>query len=743
MKLGALWLTAFGGACVCSRHAGTHASATTAKRARNMVPDYTTLRALVWIAAASVNCGMAMRLVVLPCALLVLACAPPNAAKPYPTAEPQGGPRAPEPDQTIEQDETPRGLAHYFDREIDLAPFLAGFPYERFHASLETNRVFFYEIGDAYTLKMLTLPDAGTGAWNLKDAPAVSDVDWSKRSLWSIHHHAQSNKLWLHADAANDEQMNLWTLDLESKALEQVTHHDYVYGFGFSEDETRIAYLPRAGKKAPFKTCLKIREVASGEEREVVCDKPDLTFTWSNLRFSPDNREVYFNAQVKGDRTREQLVMVDLEAAKPAVKVLTDKKVSRNSASAIEGWVGDELFYVANDDGFDNLWAYDRKTKAVRQITKFKEDLGSAYLAGDLVVGVHKTPAGSTLVLVDPKTSKVLEEKKLPGSADVQDAHGSRVFISQSAPDVLYQGYELVRGSNKLGKLREVIALPAELEKKIVRCKASAVKIPTFDKDAKTGKPRELHAFLLEPREPIGDDAHELALITAFYGGENGYSTFDQIMCAAGLTIVSPAVRGSTGFGKAFYSLNDKYLGGDEIIDLFYVARWLEKRTGLPSRRIGVYGGSHGGYATMRALTFPPETNGRGEFYPFGFGLAHAGFSDIKTFYDATNIPDWVVLESGDPNKPAELARMKDRSPLSHVGRLQSPLLLTHGSQDWRVPVQESRQFAEAAKAQKRPVNYVEIEGQGHHVEGLGLQVRTFQARLDFLMAVAKAAPES
>ena len=56
------------------------------------------------------------------------------------------------------------------------------------------------------------------------------------------------------------------------------------------------------------------------------------------------------------------------------------------------------------------------------------------------------------------------------------------------------------------------------------------------------------------------------------------------------------------------------------------------------------------------------------------------------------------------------------------------------------MPVDESRQFAEAARAQKKPVQYVEIDGQGHHIEGLALQVQVYQARFDFLMAVAKAA---
>ena len=123
-----------------------------------------------------------------------------------------------------------------------------------------------------------------------------------------------------------------------------------------------------------------------------------------------------------------------------------------------------------------------------------------------------------------------------------------------------------------------------------------------------------------------------------------------------------------------------------------------------------------------------------------GDGLWYFDLFDIQTFHDKCNIPDWVVLESGDPSKPADLATMKDRSPLSHVGRLQFPLLLTHGSNDWRVPVDESRQFAQKATAAGLPITYVEFEGQGHRIEGLALQVKLFQARFDFLMAVANAA---
>jgi dipeptidyl aminopeptidase/acylaminoacyl peptidase len=679
---------------------------------------------------------MRIRLALVACSLL--ACAPPNKAAPYP---PPGEPLVVEAEPAPEPEPAPTaeasGIVRYFDREIDLQPFLAGFPYGRWQPSLRTGKLFYFSIGDAYGLRML---EPGAGApWDLGGGKPIGEVDWSKRSLWSIHHHAPSDSLWLHADAANDEKMNLWRVSLKDGAIEQVTDHDYVYGLGFSADDKTIAYLPRAGKQAPFRTCLRIRDVGSGDEREVVCDTPALTFTWSELRFSPDASAVYFTAQVSGDRNRVQLVRVDLSAKTPRVETLTNTRARRSDLTLLDIDSPDELVYVANDDGFANLHAYSRKTKKSRQLTKLTEDITSAERVDDGIIAVHRTPAGSTLVLVDPATGQVRDSKRFAGSVDVIDGHGHRAWLTQESPDIVFEALEVDTTGGRLA-VRQVAAPDAALAPKVVACKATAVQIPTFDTDKKTGKQRLLHAFLLEPREPLADPEQRLGLITSFYGGSNSFSELDQVFCAAGLTVVSPSVRGSDGFGRDFHALNDRDLGGDEIVDLFWVARWLEQRAGLDAQHIGVYGGSHGGYATMRAMTFPPSTNERNDSYPFGFGMSHAGFSDIKTFHDACNIPDWVVLESGDPSKAADLAKMKDRSPLSHVDRLQMPLLLTHGSNDWRVPVDESRQFVREAEKRGAPVTYTEFAGQGHRIEGLALQVKLFQTRFDFLMAVARGA---
>jgi dipeptidyl aminopeptidase/acylaminoacyl peptidase len=680
--------------------------------------------------------------------LLLVACAPHKAASPYPAAEPVAGEPTASPEDSG-RDTSVTG-AHYFDRALDLGPFLAGFPYQAFRPSLRTGRLFFLETGDAYTLKALDLrwlagaAASGTpfSAADLAAAKATSNVDWSKRSLWSVHQEKSRDILWLHADARNDERMNLWTLDLADGKLSQVTHHDYVYGFGFDDGDTRLAYLPRHGTRAPYRTCLHVMDARTHEERRVLCDSPKLTFTWSRPRFSPDRSEVFLSAQIEGDRDRVQLVRVDLRATVPKAELITNPRAHRNTARPLRGWVDDDtLLFLADDDGYDNLYAYSRARRRVEQRTHFREDMTSAELMDAGVVGVHRTPAGSTLVLVDPRTGASKTLRTLPGTVDVLDAHGSLAIYTHVAPDIVFEAHLARIGPASLQE-GPLVLVDDRLEDHIVGCEASAVKIPTFDVDPRTGRTRELHAFLLEPRQPLEDTGRRLALVRAFYGGANIYDTFDQIMCAAGLTVVSPSVRGSRGFGRAFSSLNDKDLGGDEIVDLFFAARWTEKHSGLPASRIGVYGRSHGGYATMRALTFPPETNRRNESYAFGFGMSDAGFSDIKTFFDATNIPDWVVLESGDPALPADLARMRDRSPLTHVDRLRAPILLTHGSNDWRVPVQESRQFVKRAEALDKDVTYVEFEGQGHHVEGLARRVRAYQARFDFLMNVAKAAAD-
>lgn len=676
--------------------------------------------------------------------LLALGCAPPNAAKPYPTAEPPEG----------ETSEAPKAIAptvvRFFDRELDLAPFLEGFPYGDFTPTLEHGRIYYIEEGDRYVLRSLALPGPGQGALDLTTGEAVTEVDWSTRSLWTVRTHAPSNTLWLHADARNDEQMNLWRLELGKPASErmpeQITAADYVYGFGFSEDDSKIAYLARSGQRAPYRTCLRLLDAndpkAERADQEVVCDSPSLSFTWGTPRFAPDGKHVYFAAQVDGDRKRVQIVEVDLGRERPQVKPITDVTTPRSTVTLLEGWVDDELLYVADDAGFGDVYSWSPRSKKSKRLTQHKEELlgAEALMVGErwAVLVAHGTPAGSTLELIDvssgAKSGAVLGQAAVPGKVSIEDAWRGRAIWAQQAPDKVFEA-SLISFTQAGGVDSEIelqndplVRLPNELEEALVRCVPEAVTIPSFDG-------LSLHAFVLRPEQPL---AEPVALVRSFYGGDNEWTQYDHILCAAGITVVSPSVRGSSGFGAKFEALNDRDLGGDEIIDLFAVARWIERELKIPAARIGVYGRSHGGYATMRAMTFPPQTNDRNQSYRFAFGLAEAGFSDIVAFHDATNIPDWVVLEAGDPSRADELAKLQDRSPINHVERLDAPLFLLHGGNDWRVPVEGSRAFAAKAKAAGKPVTYLEVDGQGHHIEGQERIVEAWRARLAFIESVLR-----
>jgi len=224
--------------------------------------------------------------------------------------------------------------------------------------------------------------------------------------------------------------------------------------------------------------------------------------------------------------------------------------------------------------------------------------------------------------------------------------------------------------------------------------------------------------------------------VEAFYGGGQRYRTDYQLLAAAGSYVLSPAPRGSAGFGRAFAALNDGDLGGDETVDLIYLARHVADSLGIPPERTGLFGSSHGGYAVLRGLTWPDTVNGRAAWFPWGFGMAHAAFSDLEALYQRGNVQAWVRAEAGDPASAAD--RLRARSPIYYANRLQSPLLLTHGSTDQRAPIVDIRRFVDTLRRFNRPVTLVELEGQGHPVKGLAAQQLQYRAWLDFLRQVIK-----
>ena len=622
------------------------------------------------------------------------------------------------------------------DRTVDLEPFLIGFPYGSHIADLEHGQIFYFErTPEGRWLRHQELDRAGT--FEHSAGRQLGTTDWSERSMFGGEYHAPTNRLYLSSDEANDEHINVYSVDLDTGKVSAVTTNDYTYGWSFSEDGRYLGYLARTGETEPFETTLHVRDLETGEDRAVLSDGAGADrFTWSAVRFSPENDAVYVTVQHDGQRNTKSLARIDLELAAPTLRFIHPDRVVRYSLGQVDGWVDEDSFlYTSAETGFSNLYRHDVDTGASEAITDFRDELRSAALLDTepkAVAVVLGRPHESELRVLDATTGESLYKQIIPATVSLMDADGTDVLVSENSLERPWRGQRLkVRRSGGVcsAQWADFASIPRPLERAISHYEVEKVSFPTFDRD-EDGSPRMLHGFLLEPKNPPADPSQRLVRIKSFYGGGNNFDTSSQIMAAAGIATFSPAPRGSSGFGAEFAALNDGDLGGDEIVDIIYAARWLASEKGYEPHQIGVYGGSHGGYATMRALTFPPATNGRDASFPFGFGWSHAGFSNIVSFYESCNIPDWVIKEAGNPETESD--KLLDRSPIAHVEKLDSPILLTHGSNDWRVPVTESRTFVEKASALGKPVTYVEFEGQGHGIRGFENMVRYYQAALDF-----------
>ncbi|MGD1146870.1 MAG: S9 family peptidase [Thermoanaerobaculaceae bacterium] len=222
----------------------------------------------------------------------------------------------------------------------------------------------------------------------------------------------------------------------------------------------------------------------------------------------------------------------------------------------------------------------------------------------------------------------------------------------------------------------------------------------------------ELVAYLTLP---VGIEAHNLPLVLNVHGGPWGRDNWGfrpdvQWFANRGYACLQVNFRGSTGFGKKFLNAGNGQWGvGSMQDDLTDAVRWAIGKGIADPKRVCIYGGSYGGYATLAGLAFTPEL--------YACGVDIVGPSHIKTLF-ASIPPYWAPIKSefllrvGDPEKDDALDRRI--SPLFHVDAIRAPLLIGQGANDPRVNINESNQIVEAMRARKLPVTYIVYADEGH-----------------------------
>lgn len=199
--------------------------------------------------------------------------------------------------------------------------------------------------------------------------------------------------------------------------------------------------------------------------------------------------------------------------------------------------------------------------------------------------------------------------------------------------------------------------------------------------------------------------------VLSFHGGPEGQEQprfrYDyQALLAQGIAVFAPNVRGSSGFGLRFVNLDNGALRFDAIRDIATTARFLIERGIADPGRLGVMGGSYGGYMTMAGLAHFPEL--------FAAGVNLYGVVNFKTFFALTE--PWMAsvskIEYGDPETEGDL--LDALSPIHKLDRVTAPTLVLHGANDTNVPVHEAEQVVAALQERDVPVDYILFPDEGH-----------------------------
>jgi protease II len=211
-------------------------------------------------------------------------------------------------------------------------------------------------------------------------------------------------------------------------------------------------------------------------------------------------------------------------------------------------------------------------------------------------------------------------------------------------------------------------------------------------------------------------------VVVDFHGGPEsqslaGFDASAQLFVDAGFVFVEPNVRGSSGYGKAWLHADDGARRKDVVTDIEDAARYIRTAwaKGGVAPRIGVMGGSYGGYATLMAMTYFAGA--------YDAGVATVGISNLVTFIQNT-APYRRILRMSEYGDPAQLGDvMRELSPTTHVDKLVAPLLVIQGVNDPRVPVGEALQFYRAMEARQVPGGLILFADEGHGTSKRGNQV--------------------
>lgn len=532
----------------------------------------------------------------------------------------------------------------------------------------------------------------------------LTDVD--DRAVRSVAWSPDGTQLAFTADRGGDEQHQVFVVGAAGGTAKQISTTDdrqhYLGDRPFSSDGRYLTYS--ANDRDPMVQDLIIHDLDDGSVRRV---ESEPGFMLVPIGFSPNDRWVLVVGVRSNTNTDACLVdlSVDLSVDEPALDVVTahDGEVTNHPA----GWTADGTgFYLLTDGGgeFRRLEVFDVSTRtsapfAPASGTHWDVEAVATSEDGTVVVWTVNEDGRSVLHRAEGATTSRID---LPPSVlepiDVTpDGTRAAALVSSATHPTELAVIDLT-GAEPLRALTTGQP-PGLLDVEPVE--PELVSFPTHDG-------RDIPAWLYRP---VGDGPFPVVL--SIHGGpeaqerpQYNYAGLYQYLLANGIGVLAPNVRGSSGYGRSYQTLIHRDWGGAELGDFEHANRYLRSLAWVDADRIGVFGGSYGGFATLSCVSRLPEL--------WAVGVSVVGPSNLRTFVRAVP-PTWRALMAswvGDPDDDAEM--LTERSPLTYADQIVVPLMVVQGANDPRVVQAESDQIVASLRDRGVDVRYEVYADEGH-----------------------------
>ena len=505
------------------------------------------------------------------------------------------------------------------------------------------------------------------------------------------------------ADHDGDEFHQLYAIDGGRGWPQQLTDEPqvqhFVAGAAWSPDGAKFSYAANARKPTDMECW--VRDAETGESRPVFGEG---MFSFP-VRFSPDGSKLLtLDFRNNSDSS---VYLVELDSGD--VRELTPHD---DDALYLAGpWTPDGAgFYLVTDEGseFRGLAFYDLAAGRFDWVEEPEQDVDDVALSDDgrVLAWLVNDHGYDRLRLRDLESGKDLPTPDLPAGArphltgaepplalSPDGAHAALIIsCPRRPPEVWVVETETGRTwpvtDSRLGGLDEDDLVEIEL-----------ISYPSFDG-------RDIPAWLYRP---AGDG--KVPVVLSIHGGPEAqerpvYQPVYQYLLSRGLGVLATNIRGSTGYGKSYQRLVQRDWGGGDMQDWEHAVKWLQQQDWVDADRVGVYGGSYGGFAVLTCVTRLPEY--------WAAAVDIFGPSNRVTFAKAVP-PTWkrfIARFVGDPETEADF--LMERSPITYVENVKAPLLVMQGATDPRVVKGESDQLVEKLRGLGRDVEYVVFDDEGH-----------------------------